>query len=132
MPQLNLLTLLSAIATAEGFFVDATIPNKCNNPGDLRYAGQDGSTPSKFGTPIPFAQFDSVGRGTAANLRQLCRTIQSGATLRTLIYGWAPPTDGNDTSNYLNETIRRIKSKDGLDIDPDVKLWDYLKLDRIA
>lgn len=124
--KLDLLTLMSAIATAEGFWVDGSVPQRNNNPGDLDFASQTGAVASGR-----FAQFDSVGRGIAASLRQILKDIQSGATLRTLIYTWAPPSDGNATATYLAETMRRIQSASGLVIDPDRKLWEYLVLEKI-
>lgn len=132
--KLDLLVLLSAIATSEGYFTAGTVPARNANPGDLRFAGQDGSVPSADGGSMPFAKFDCEGRGIAANLRQICKNIQAGDTLRTFVYRWAPPTGpdgGNNSALYLSETIRRIKSVTGLDIDPDVKLWNYLTIQHI-
>ena len=126
--KLDLLVLLSAIATAEGFFVPGSLPQRNNNPGDLDFAGQDGAVAAGR-----FAKFEGLGCGTAANLRQICKDIQDGATLMTLIEKyWAPPGDGNDSARYLSETIRRVQQASGLVIDPDTKLWDYLVLQEIA
>lgn len=130
--RLDLLVLVSAFATAEGFFVPNSIPARLLNPTDLRYAGQQGSKPSQFGGPIPFAQFTSVGIGTAAALRQMCKYIQEGCSLRQLVYKWAPPSDGNNSENYLKETIRRIESASGITIDPEKPLHEYLTLTHIA
>lgn len=124
--KLDLLVLLSAVATAEGFFVSGTIPQRNNNPGDLDFAGQLGAVANGR-----FAQFDSIGRGTAACLRQIVADIQRGDTLRTLIYTWAPPSDGNATAAYLVDTIRRVQKASGLVIDPDQPLWSYLPLENI-
>ena len=125
---LDFLVLVAAFATSEGFFVPNSIPNVCNNPTDLRFAGQAGATPSQYGGSHPFAKFSTVGIGICAAVRQMCAYIQTGATLRTLVYTWAPPSDGNNSALYLSETIRRIKAASGLEIDPDKRLEEYLAI----
>jgi hypothetical protein len=132
--KLDLLVLLSAIGSAEGYFTTGTVPNSSNNPGDLRFAGQEGSKPSIHGGPIPFAQFDCPERGIVAGLRQICAMTQRGLSLRQLIYAWAPPTGpdgGNPSELYLTETIRRISQASGVTIDPERKLWEYLPISHI-
>lgn len=131
MPTLDLLDLLSAIGSAEGYFTPGTVPARCNNPGDLRFAGQFGAVPSTEGGKWDFAKFDRPERGVIAGLRQLCADIQRGDTLTQLVYTWAPPGDGNNSALYLSETIRRIKSVSGLDIEPNVPLWNYLTIRHI-
>lgn len=123
---LDLLVLMSAIATAEGYFVPGSLPNRHNNPGDLDFADQLGAVADGR-----FAKFDSVGRGVAANLRQICKRIQEGNSLHQLISIWAPPNE-NNTAQYLAETIRRIEKASGLVVDPDVPLWSYLELRQIS
>jgi hypothetical protein len=127
LPYLDMMVLLSAFGTSEGYFVAGTPPNVNNNPGDLRWAGQDGAKESTHGQG--FACFDSIGRGVSANLRQFAMDIQRGDSLRAMVYRWAPPTGndgGNNSALYLSETIRRIKAAQGLTIDPDQPLWNYL------
>ena len=142
--RLDLLDLLSALSTAEGYWVAGTPPHEDNNPGDLRFAGQVGAVKSKHGTP-PFAHFDCLGRGIANNLRQILKRVAEGhavpgkpwqpMTLRILLtdpeIGWAPAADGNNAPLYLREAIRRVKAFSGLEIDPDKPLWDYLIIERI-
>jgi hypothetical protein len=132
--KLDLLVLLSAMATQEGFFTPTSIAAKNANPGNLRFAGQEGSKPSQYGGPIPFAQFTSLGVGTAACLRLICKYIQEGASLKSLIYHWAPPTGadgGNNSALYVTEVTRRIKAASGLDVNPDLPLYTYLPLTHI-
>lgn len=125
--KLNLLDLLSAFAVSEGYFVQGTPPNRNNNPGDLDFAGQFGAI--KKGR---FAAFDKKERGIVAGLRQLCADAQRGLTLREIVHSWAPSADGNNEALYLSEGIRRVKTVSGVDIDPDVPLWDYLPISYIA
>jgi len=133
-PKLDFLVLVAAFATSEGFFVEGSVPQRCANPTDLRFAGQEGSVPSQYGKPVPFAQFKDVGTGIAAAVRQMCAYMQKGFSLRKLVYTWAPPTGedgGNNSALYLTETIRRIKAASGVDIDPDTPLTAYLHIERI-
>lgn len=95
--------LASAIATAEGYFVSGSLPARNNNPGDLRAAPW---------LPNPkivnnFVVFLSPGAGMAGLYHQIALDIARGASLRSLIQKWAPPTE-NNTQNYLNETARRV------------------------
>lgn len=129
MPNLDLLVLASAFAVSEGYFVQGSVPQRNNNPGDLRYAGQEGSVPSKDGTGIPFAKFDSPERGTCALLRQLAAYAQRGMSLRQIYTAYAPSSDGNNTELLINKAVQRVSvAQPGLQINPDVPLWTYLKL----
>ncbi len=114
--------LASAIGMAEGWFnPDATVlPRRLNNPGDLKFAGQAGATKDTTG----FAKFKTPQAGIVALYRQILAHTARGLTLRQMITAWAPPSE-NDTENYIRETARRAG------IDPDVKLWDYLEIERI-
>lgn len=58
-------TFANGIARAEGFYVSGSVPQRANNPGDLKVPG----LPTLPGTSI--TQFDSVGAGWAALYRQL-------------------------------------------------------------
>ena len=132
--KLDFLVLVSAFASSEGYWVPNSVPAKCFNPTDLRYAGQEGSVPSQYGGPIPFAHFKDEGTGVAAAIRQFCAYIQKGYTLRKLVYAWAPPTGadgGNNSALYLAETIRRVEAASGLVIDPDKPLTSYLAIAHI-
>jgi hypothetical protein len=125
--------LASAIATAEGFFTDGTLPRRDNNPGDLRAAPW-------LIHPVIVAGFwnaASVAEGIAGIYHQLALDIARGWTLRELISAWAPETDGNNTENYIKETARRV----GLTYYPppvpgaastEPPLWNYLTIAMIA
>lgn len=128
--KLNLLDLLSAIATEEGAFNPANLPARNNNPGDLDWAGQNGAVQAGR-----FAKFDRWERGVCQALRQIVKRIDAEATLRTLITdehtGWAPASDGNNSAKYLRDTIARIAKVSGVTIDADKPLWDYLLIEEI-
>jgi hypothetical protein len=128
--KLNLLDLMSAIASAEGAFNPANLPAKNNNPGDLDWAHQAGAVEAGR-----FAKFDKWERGVTQGLRQILRRVDDAATLRMLITaegtGWAPASDGNNSAVYLRDTIARIAKVSGVTIDPDKPLWDYLIIEEI-
>lgn len=112
--------LCSAIATAEGFYDPRdTLPKRNNNPGDLR------SAPWFAGAVIEkgYWKAPSIQAGVAGLMHQVALDIARGRTLRELIAKWAPPSDHNDTENYIRETKRRV----GI-TDENVPLWDYLEI----
>lgn len=113
--------LASAIGSAEGYFVPNSVPNKNNNPGDLREAGNY----PKFNG---FVVFPSKSAGIAGLYRQLTLDIFRGQSLRNLVYTWAPPGDGNNSENYLMETARRIGLKPE---DVNTPLWNFLEIEHI-
>ncbi len=120
-----LFKLASAIATAEGFFGGDpnARPRRDHNPGDLRAApwlthpGRDGG----------FWKAASDAEGIAGTTHQIALDIARGMTLRQLVYSWAPPTDGNNSAQYLAETMRRV----GIE-NPDTPLWNFLEIAKLA
>lgn len=124
-PTTFLYRLVCSIATAEGFFVANSLPSRMFNPGDLRGAPWLLKPTLLSG----FIKFDSIAQGIAGLYHQLALDIARGQTLKQLIYGYAPPSDYNNTENYLNETCRRM----GLDPtkDIDTPLQNFLTLERI-
>lgn len=118
--------LSNAIATAEGFFVDGVLPQRNHNPGDLRAAPWLQHPVVSGG----FWQAPSDAAGIAGLQHQIALDIARGMTLRQLITAWAPPSDGNNTRNYLAETLRRLTVQ-GLSIDPDTPLQNYLTIKSI-
>lgn len=96
--------LASAIATAEGYFVVGSVPRRNNNPGDLR--GAPWLTSPKIINH--FVQFSNPASGISGLYHQIALDIARGVSLRGLIEKWAPPSDGNNTLNYLSETARRV------------------------
>jgi hypothetical protein len=81
--------LAAAIATQEGFFIEESIPDIRNNPGDLDYAGQIGASLPSSGAPVPrIAIFSSKALGIAALYRQLWLQVAEGQTVRQVITQW--------------------------------------------
>src|SRR5271154_1060576 len=98
-PSNILFYLASSIASAEGFFVSGSLPERNNNPGDLRAAPW---------LPHPVIQggfwvASNRAAGVAGLYHQICLSIARGESLRQLISIWAPPSDGNNTANYIAE-----------------------------
>lgn len=119
--------IVNAVASAEGFFVNGALPNRDNNPGDLRAAPW-------LTNPVivdGFWNAATAAEGIAGCHHQVALDIARGYSLRTLIYAWAPPTDGNKTDNYLQETIRRLAVQ-GFAVSPDTQLWSYLDIKYVA
>jgi hypothetical protein len=118
-PTTFLYRLACSFATAEGAFASGSLPNTDNNPGDLRLAPwvQHPVVQGGFWRPT------SLAEGIAGLYHQLALDIARGYTMRQLVYTYAPPTDGNNSSNYLAETLRRM----GLfTTDADTPVWKFL------
>jgi hypothetical protein len=78
-----------------------------NNPGNLRFVGQEGATQGEGG----FARFDSPEAGMNAMRRQLeLDTQERGLTLTAFLNKYAPPSE-NKTANYIDFVVK----KTGLD-----------------
>lgn len=91
--------LANSIAQMEGFYTPGTIANRNNNPGNLRYAGnqvgQESTVNGKFAT------FATPDDGWMALQSYIQSKANSGQTLRDFVYQYAPPKE-NDSSGYLN------------------------------
>lgn len=112
--------LAEAIAHEEGFYVPGSLPNRDNNPGDLRHS------PHSFHTadaPDAIGQIDSVADGWADLERQLEIYASRGLTLSQAIYEWAPPTE-NDSAAYLAYVIKYL----GPPANSDMLVSDALKI----
>src|SRR5208282_3598486 len=95
--------LAEAIAHEEGFFIPGSLPNRDNNPGDLRHS------PHSFHSvdaPDAIGQIDTSTDGWADLERQLALYVKddSTITLAQAIYKWAPPTE-NNSSAYLTYVV---------------------------
>jgi len=74
-----------------------------NNPGNLRFAGQEGATPGEGG----FARFESREAGLNAMRRQIeLDTQKRGMNLNDFINKYAPPSE-NKTQNYVDFVANR-------------------------
>ena len=90
--------LARLIAQEEGFNVPGSVPNRDNNPGDLRHSPHSFHP---YDSPNSIGQIDSVDDGWADLERQLRLFAERGLTLREAIYEFAPPTE-NNSEQYLD------------------------------
>lgn len=72
-----------------------------NNPGNLRFVGQNGAVQGEGG----FAKFSSPEAGYQALLNQIGLDASRGLSLGQFINKYAPPTE-NNTSLYLQQVIQ--------------------------
>lgn len=76
-----------------------------NNPGNIRVSSNpwQGKIPLSQNTDGAFEQFTTYVYGIRAMIKNLLSYYNSGLnTLQSIIYKWAPPSDNNDTANYVN------------------------------
>jgi len=109
--------LAELIAKEEGFDVPGTVPNRDNNPGDLRHS------PHSFhsGDPDAIGQIDTVADGWADLERQLNLYASRGLDLAQAIYEFAPPSE-NNSAEYLAYVCS------GLGCSPTTLVSDALKI----
>ena len=95
--------LAEAIAHEEGFYVPGSLPQRSNNPGDLRHS------PHSFhsGDPNSIGAIDSVADGWADLERQLGLYAARGLTVEQCINEYAPPSE-NDSQAYLAYVCRYV------------------------
>jgi hypothetical protein len=101
------MTLVLAIAHVEGWGITGDIPTRDNNPGDIiasKFATQQGATGVDPRAP-KFAVFATVADGLKAE-SDLLNEHYAGMTLRAGLNKYAPPSDGNDDSAYLEDVIQ--------------------------
>lgn len=87
--------LAEAIAHEEGFYVDGSLPERSNNPGDLEHAPGEAHT-----TSSPIGSFRDPADGWAALEAQLAKFAERGLTIAQMIDIYAPASE-NDTAAYL-------------------------------
>lgn len=110
--------LAQLIAQEEGFNVPGTVPNRDNNPGDLRHSPHSFHNP---GDPNAIGQIDTVADGWADLERQLGLFASRGLTLAQAIFEFAPPSE-NDSAAYLAFVCQ------GLGCQPDISVTDALNI----
>lgn len=102
-------TFASAIARQEGFWVEGSLANRRNNPGNIeegKFAQSHGALPSDGNR---FAAWATADEGFAA-LVSLLKIGYTGLTLAQAIAKWAPANE-NDTAQH----IKNVSSWTGLD-----------------
>ena len=74
-----------------------------NNPGNLRFAGQEGAVKGEGG----FAKFPSPEVGVKALNRQIALDASRGHSLESFINKFAPPTE-NNTKQYIAQAVKTL------------------------
>lgn len=90
--------------------IRGTIAFRHNNPGNLTWANQPNATqgePKEGGGH--WARFKTPEDGFAALCRQIELEKARNLTAREMIFKYAPPSDGNDTNDYLDKFIKEMK-----------------------
>lgn len=90
-----------------------------NNPGNLRYAGQEGASQGEGG----FARFESPEAGYQAVKKQIDLDASRGHTVSSFVSKYAPPVE-NDTNTYIAQATKDL----GVTPDTPVKDVDSDKL----
>ena len=88
------------ISQEEGFGRPGVIPTIRHNPGDLRH-GPHCEHPGGPSHANDVGTIDTDAHGWEDLDRQLQIYANEGLTLRQMVALYAPPTDHNDTSQYL-------------------------------
>jgi hypothetical protein len=117
--------LAELIAAEEGYGIPGALPTRDDNPGDLRHSPHSFHAP---GAPNAIGQIDSPADGWNDLVRQLNLYVQDHPTwtVADAIYEWAPPSDNNDTTAYLNYVVN------GLGCTPTTLLSDALLIPGIG
>ena len=96
--------LAEAIAHQEGFYVTGSLPQRQNNPGDLRHGNGETHPDNQ---PNAVGAFDTPEDGWAALARQLTMDSNRGWTVEQLINSYAPPSE-NNTQAYLDYVCQYV------------------------
>lgn len=95
--------LAEAIAHQEGFYVAGSLPQRQNNPGDLRHAPGE----THPGNPDAVGCFPDVATGWAALDRQLNLYGERNMTVQQMVEEYAPPSE-NNTQAYLDYVCQYV------------------------
>ena len=107
------------ISKMEGYGTPGAIPTIDNNPGDLRHSPHSEHSPD---APNAIGRIDTEAEGWADLERQLQLYAERRMTLAQAIYEWAPASDGNDPSGYLQFVC------DGLGLPPETPVATALQV----
>jgi hypothetical protein len=96
--------LAEAIAHEEGFFVPGSVPNRDNNPGDLRHSPHSFHTADNLNA---IGVIDNVQDGWEDLETQLRLYAVRGLTVAQCIYEYAPPSENNSAAYlaYVNQYV---------------------------
>jgi hypothetical protein len=99
--------LADAIAHQEGYYVVGSLPQRNNNPGDLRHGNAEVHPDNQ---PDSVGSFPTPELGWAALNRQLRIDGGRNWTMTQLINSYAPsgPPDFNNTQAYLDYVCQQV------------------------
>jgi hypothetical protein len=117
--QFTISALADAIQVFEGFYPGSRAYRN-NNPGNLEYHNQPGTTGADLQNRQPpgyaiFATYEA-GRTALEALIRLRIAQHSAWTLLDFFYSYAPPSDNNDPDGYASTVARLVG------VSPDTKL----------
>lgn len=106
-------------ATEEGYWKSGSVPNRDNNPMDLRHSphSQHPNNPNDIGV------IDTAADGFADAERQSRIWAARGFTLKQAIYTLAPPTE-NNTEQYLTFVLEGFGGR----VDVDTPMTQVLEI----
>ena len=106
--------LAKLMAEMEGYFVEGSIAQRHNNPGDIEHAPGEWHSGSS-----PIGSFYTPKKGWAALQNQLEDYANRGLNLSQMVDIYAPPSQ-NDTTDYLDFIC------EGLGVSPNTLVKDAL------
>lgn len=99
-----------------------------NNPLNLRY-NKSINWDGQIGTDGAFAVFSSRTYGYRAAIKNLISYIKNGNnTIKKIITRWAPPSDGNNTTGY----IENVANRSAINADLQIAITDKEKIFKIV
>lgn len=115
--------LARAIQTEEGYFPGSRAYRN-NNPGNLRYVGQEGAIGADSGG---FAIFPDYQSGFAALVAQLRRDAERhpGWSLWQFVSDYAPASDNNNVLSYVSNIVSSLQSA-GFDASTNTVLGSFV------
>lgn len=94
--------LAKLIAQEEGFFVTGSLPQRNNNPGDLRHSP---NSQHSIDSPNAIGKIDTILHGWEDLERQL--RLDAHISLSDFVKIYAPPSE-NNTNQYLDFLCRNL------------------------
>lgn len=96
-----MISFCEAIAKEEGWLIPGSLGRRNNNPGNIRYDLYSASVLGATGDDKGYAVFPSVQAGYNA-MSKLLLEEYAGLSVKDAITKWAPPSDHNPTTAYID------------------------------
>jgi len=104
------------IATGEGYFQTGTLPNRQNNPGDVKVGGVLATfQPDTFDNPLPNGGWAALYHQLNLNLNGSSHVYDLGMSLRQMCATWTGLTDNGsgatpELDNYVACVVQSLNS----------------------